>query len=416
MDALKWGGGTLLVALGTALALQKSCRARAETVRTRAALAQEVKEIAPSVERLTGLRFKRPPVVVRRDRDQVRDYLLHKFEEDLPEGEREGAQAAYRLFGLLPDTVDLRTALLDVLSEQVAGYFDPDSNELFLPTDLDPSVERTTIAHELVHALQHQYTNLDSIVRQKQANDRRTAAQSVLEGQAVLVQTQVAMPEKTLAEYPSFWDTKGTILGLQAQMPEFSRAPLWLRESLIFPYLAGADFVRWFDTRYPGKHPFGALMPTSTEQILDPARYAARDAPVTLAFERGGPDTVRYEDDLGEFEGGLLVDELLGDTVSSPAAGDVGPAQTAAGWAGDRYQVLGAAANALVWYSVWDTPAARDAFQRKLERAWSKRSAPGRRSSITPLTVNGRPALRLVDAPRDWKGWSRLPQVSVTRG
>src|SRR5204863_359235 len=69
-----------------------------------------------------------------------------------------------------------------------------------------------------------------------------------------------------------------------ASMKEFAHAPLWLRESVIFPYLAGADFVRWFDAHHPGREPFGAAMPLSTEQILHPDRYAAEDAPVDLAF------------------------------------------------------------------------------------------------------------------------------------
>ena len=42
-----------------------------------------------------------------------------------------GSRAAYRLFGLLPDTLELRGLLLDLYAEQVAGYYDPDSTTLF---------------------------------------------------------------------------------------------------------------------------------------------------------------------------------------------------------------------------------------------------------------------------------------------
>ena len=42
------------------------------------------------------------------------------------------------------------------------------------------------LAHELVHALQHQYIPLDSIMRQPGDNDRLAAAQAILEGQATL--------------------------------------------------------------------------------------------------------------------------------------------------------------------------------------------------------------------------------------
>src|SRR5207244_4466726 len=80
--------------------------------------------------------------------------------------------------------------MIDLLTEQVAGYFDPDSNALYIPTDIDPSQARLVISHELVHALQHQYLNLDSLVELKRQNDRRSAAQAILEGQATLARSE----------------------------------------------------------------------------------------------------------------------------------------------------------------------------------------------------------------------------------
>jgi len=38
----------------------------------------------PVVAQATGLPFKREPLVLRRSRPQVRDYVIHKFDEDLP--------------------------------------------------------------------------------------------------------------------------------------------------------------------------------------------------------------------------------------------------------------------------------------------------------------------------------------------
>src|SRR5437016_9958035 len=160
--------------------------------------------------------------------------------------------------------------MIDLLTEQVAGYYDPDSSALYIPADIDPAQARIVISHELVHALQHQYVDLDSLVQQKQQNDRRSAAQAILEGQATLAQILVLMPEQKVESLPDFWGLRNTLGQQQAQMSIFATAPRWLRESLIFPYLAGADFVRWFEHAHPGKEPFGPLMPTSTEQLLHP--------------------------------------------------------------------------------------------------------------------------------------------------
>ena len=378
-----------------------------------AELKQAVQQMMPAVERAMGLRFRQQPVVLRRSRAQVHDYVIHKFDDDLPPAELAGAQAAYRLFGLIPDTLDLRRSMIDLLTEQVAGYFDPDSNALFIPVDIDPSQARLVISHELVHALQHQYLNLDSLVELKRQNDRRSAAQAILEGQATLAQVLVLMPEQKIDSLPNLWNLRSALDGAQPEMKVFASAPLWLRESLIFPYLGGAEFVRWFDREYPGKEPFGALMPISTEQILHPARYAAGDRPDRLTFESVAPSVVRYEDDLGEFEIRLLLEQHLGD--------DSVAARLAEGWDGDRYVVLhtGSAAggDVLVWYTGWDDRAAATRFAKGLTRAWAKRRAGsrGRRSEIKQLLVSGVPVVRLVDAPLRWVGWKKVPAIRISR-
>jgi hypothetical protein len=389
-----------------------ACEQRAREVQNEAELRQAVQQMMPAVERAVGLRFKQHPVVLRRSRVQVRDYVIHKFDDDLPPAELAGAQAAYRLFGLIPDSLDLRRNMIDLLTEQVAGYFDPDSNALYIPADIDPNQARLVISHELVHALQHQYVNLDSLVELKRQNDRRSAAQAILEGQATLAQILVLMPEQKIESLPNFWDLRTALGGAQDHMKVFASAPLWLRESLIFPYLGGAEFVRWFDHEYAGKQPYGVLMPVSTEQILHPARYVAGDRPDGLAFEASGPDSVRYEDGLGEFEIRLLFEQYLGD--------DSIAALFAAGWDGDRYRVLatGRGADALVWYALWDDARSAKRFAKGLERAWAKRrsgSPPSRRSEIKQLILSGVPVVRLVDAPSGWTGWKRVPAIRVTR-
>lgn len=387
-----------------------ACERRAQEVQSDAQVQQTVDQMMPAVERATGLKFRRRPLVLRRSRTQIRDYVVHKFDEELPPAELQGATAAYRLFGLIPDSLDLRRTMVDLLTEQIAGYYDPDSNALFIRSDIEPFQFRVVVSHELVHALQHQYINLDSLIEQKRQNDRRSAAQAILEGQATFAQIPVLMPEQRPETLPAgwFWRQREVAAQQQAQMPEFAHAPLWLRESLIFPYLGGAEFVRWFRRQYPGKQPYGRLMPTSTEQILDPARYVAGDRPRSLVFETPATDTVVYEDNLGEFEIRLLFTQLLGSEDRAAAY--------AAGWDGDRYQVLGAGADALVWYTVWADRQAAIRFAKGLELAWAKRRPGGqalRRSETAQLTVDGRPAVRLADAPAGWVGWARLPQVRV---
>jgi hypothetical protein len=388
-----------------------ACRERAQAVQSEAELRDMVRRMMPVVSKAAGLPFKRAPMVARRTRGQVRDYIIHKFDQDLPPHELEGLQSALRCFGFIPDTLALRRMMIDLLTEQIAGYYDPDSNALYIPADIEPFQLRVVVSHELGHALQDQYLRLDSILTQHGRNDRRAAAQAILEGQATVTQIPVLMPEQKPESLPLgwFWQQRVVAQRQQAQMAQFAHAPLWVREGLIFPYLGGADFVLWFRKSYPGRSVLSA-MPTSTEQILHPERYAEHDEPTELAFQGPAPDTVRYEDGLGEFETRLLFQQQLGNENEA--------ATFAMGWDGDRYQVLGREAEALVWYSVWDDVGAADRFARGLERAWGKRTAgrKGGRAEVKRLTIEGRPAVRLVDAPANWKGWRALPAIRIAGG
>jgi hypothetical protein len=393
-----------------------ACRDRARAVQSEAALLELVHQLETQAERITGLQFKHQVAVRLRTRAQVRDYVTHKFDQDLPPAELAGAEAAYKLFGLIPDSLNLRATMIALLTEQIAGYYDPDSGALFIASDqTDRARVRVVASHELVHALQDQYTPLDSLINQRRQNDRAMAAAAVLEGQATFYQIPILMPEQHPETLPDhwFWKQRAVMAQQQAEMPEFTGAPLWLRERVIFPYLSGADFIGWYVRTHHGHEPYGADMPLSTEQILHTDRYAAGDNPVTLAFTARAPDVVRYEDDLGEFEIGLLFAQLMGD------ANDDKGSVYALGWGGDRYQVYGPTngADALVWYTVWDTPGARDRFVRGLIRAWAGRQGVhrGRRSTVEAVTVDGLPGARLVDAPEAWGGWKALPEVHVVR-
>jgi Zn-dependent peptidase ImmA (M78 family) len=377
-----------------------------------------VRQRMPAVARAMGLDFKREPTVARRTRAEIRDYAIRKLNEEYPPAEVAGYESALRLFGLIPDTLDLRSALMRVLGEQIAGYYDPDSSTLYVASDVaDSFALRTTISHELAHALQHQYLNLDSLITQKRQQDRAAAAKALLEGQATLAQTLVMMPEQqtSLERLPSFVETWSALDQQQSQMKEFQNAPLWLRESLVFPYLAGADFVVWYRRRHGDEQPFGAALPVSTEQILHPDRYDTGDVPTGLALTAPTGAVVRYEDGLGEFEIRVLFKLLLPDNSGLRAAA------LAAGWDGDRYQVLTTARDgedALVWYSVWDDAAAADRFARSLERVWPNRRQDARtprRQEIARVTIDGVPGVRLVDAPVRWPGWTNLPVARVLR-
>ena len=64
-----------------------ACRGRAEG---EGAFAREVAVAIPRIESATGLTFKTPPKVEARSREQVREFLVRKFNEETPAQELAG--------------------------------------------------------------------------------------------------------------------------------------------------------------------------------------------------------------------------------------------------------------------------------------------------------------------------------------
>jgi len=231
--------------------------------------ASEVAEAVPRIEQTTGLKFRTPPTVEVRSREQVRDFLLKKFDESTPAAEVKGEEAAYKLFGMLPDSMDLRKYLLAVLTEQVVGYYDPATKVLYVVQGADDKVVSITITHELVHALQDQYVNLDSLQQATSDNDRLSAVQAVIEGQAQFEQLSIMLGgSNNIALRVGGRDRiRELIRENQSAMPVFATAPMVIQESLLFPYLSGADFVQRFKERKGKANPLEHL-PVSTEQKI----------------------------------------------------------------------------------------------------------------------------------------------------
>ena len=403
--------------------------ARAVRAQDERSAQQIARDVIPDVERAVGLKFRHPPAIAVRSREQVRGYLNREMAEALPPKELAGVQRTYRAFGLVPDTVDLRKLMLDLYAEQVAGYYDPDSAALFVVRGSDPVVLKLILAHELVHALQDEYTSLNAILKLRRQNDRQMAGQAVAEGQATLASIEALAPGVDLDEALGGWDrVRELIRQQQASMPVFATAPPIIREGLLFPYLAGAQFMRDFDARRvrSDEEPYGDRMPISTAQILHPHLYTSRQVPLRVGFaRRPARDTLVYDDDFGEFETRVALETWGVDTAAAVAA--------AAGWDGDRFEVLGTAGGVVVlWASAWTTPQDADEYERALVEGWGARTVaagrplgPGatgtayggatrRRWKVERGTVRGAAVVLLTDAPAAWDGWSVTGLREVT--
>lgn len=369
-------------------------------------LSAMVDSLMPVVARQAGLPFKSAPRSAVRSRDQIHSYLLAKLDLELAPARLEGMVASYRLLGMLPDTLDVKQLFIDLYTEQIAGFYDPDSTTLYAVEGGDRTELRLVIAHELVHALQHQYVPLDSILHDVHDADRLAAAQAVFEGQATLVSLMALLPDQKMLTDDAFWETfKEQLRNQQAGASVFSRAPLVIREDLTFPYVQGSQFVRWFQAHHAGEQPFGANLPRSSEQVLHPDRYDAHDEPISIRFV-GDTAGLLHEDTFGEFEIALLRSALRHDDGVST--------DPAMGWGGDRLRVYRTPDGpALVWVTVWDETGFAQRFRSQVADPVAALRRPGYHTVMEALEVGGKAAVRIVVAPDGWARWQALPGAVV---
>jgi hypothetical protein len=227
----------------------------------------------------------------------------------------------------------------------------------------------------------------------------------VLEGQATVASILAFVPDRGILLQPGFWAmAREQVRNQAATMAVFSRAPLAVREGMVFPYLGGAEFMRWWDSAHSGQPlPTLATMPRSTEQILHPARYAAGDAPVPLRFAEPAGEAL-YEDTFGELEIQVLATVLRG-------GGEV-LTGTPAGWGGDRFRVYRSGAGpGLVWYLAWDDEASAARFRGTAGVRLLAAARDGYRTTVETI-AGPKPMTRVVIAPADWNRWNRLPVLA----
>lgn len=406
------------------------------------ALERMAGELVPAVERRAGLEFRSPPRLARASRASLEAFLAEQLEEELPPGRARAVGAAYARFGLLPDTLDLRSLLRDLYLEQVVGYYDPEADTLFVRRGVSEEQLRGVLVHEMVHALQDQHTDLDSLTGARAAlNDAATAARAAIEGHATFVMMEWMMAERTGSEVdltvlPGLRELLGGVdLTDLAAMPALGDAPRVIRESLVFPYVGGLAFMQeLWRVREDRSVPLGADVPGSTEQILHPDRYVGteRDAPTTVRFSGTPPEGWRevHADGLGELETRIFLEAFLGDTARARSA--------AAGWDGDRYRLASTGDRELMaWATVWDSPAEALEFARAAREAYRARYGAGsgaagaaggegpavgtgeRRVEVRRAEVSGRPVVLVVDGPagRGASSWAPdATEVSLEGG
>jgi len=319
-------------------------------------------EIAEGVGIVRGLKALGPIKKGIKDRDELRSVLLSKLAEEVTDEQIAAEGKIYQRLGLVPKDLDYKKMLLDVLTEQIAGFYDQKTKELYVMRGIPMSLQRPAMAHELFHAIQDQHFDIQKLQEPFSTiehGDYALARSALLEGDATIVMFDFSLFESrgspkegisSVVDIPMVagmlkelsFDQLSALESLTGPTTEstpltgsaLAEAPAVFREMLMFPYFAGMRFVvsarigrTWQDVDRIYENP-----PSSTEHILHPERYFAGDEPIFLEFDISGalPDHKKiYDTVMGEFMSRLYFKAHLGSD-------DDRFAEAAKGWGGDR--------------------------------------------------------------------------------
>ncbi|MCL4870310.1 MAG: hypothetical protein KJ063_15200 [Anaerolineae bacterium] len=292
-------------------------------------------QIETNVIALRGLEPLRPITPTLLTQEELRLELSLQLTDGVTEEQARYDVLVLNAFDFVPRDFDYLNFTLDLYSEQVAGFYDPETERFVVISENDVLLgitQQLTHAHEFVHALQDQHFGLGTLGDETFNGDSALAFRSLAEGDASLVELQYVFQYFDMAQ----------IQALLAQVSEqdmtvLEAAPAVLANALLFPYQEGFLFVQaLFDLGgFAQVNEAWLNPPTSSEHILHPDRYLTGDMPQTVELlsliePLGAGWELLDEDVFGEF----FLREYLRQQVDEATA-----AAAAAGWGGDQYAV-----------------------------------------------------------------------------
>jgi hypothetical protein len=304
-------------------------------------LFHSVDEILAFDSQRTGLPIKKQVKRRLTSRDEVVAYLTkHMKDEDVKRLQR--SELVLKKFGLLPRDYDMEKLLVDLLREEIAGYYDPKTKTVNLLDWVPMEEQEPVLAHELTHALQDQSVGLDKWMKRGEKdlgemkkdptsedidNDEMDdAREAVVEGQAQAVMFEYAMAPAghSIADSPDLLESMEaeTLTGTPSTKV-FNDAPIFMKESLTFPYSYGLEFVaKLIQTGGKGKAFADVLAhpPHTTRQIMQPETYLSGEKiePMHVPdFKRDFKDYVKFDiGAMGEFDVAVLIEQYAGKDLS----------------------------------------------------------------------------------------------------
>jgi hypothetical protein len=325
----------------------------AETLAALEAIEQQVIEIRGLPAADIG-----PPEII--TRAELADELRRIFEAQYPPEDQARDNAALRALGLLDPGQDVAELQLELLGDQVLGFYDDIDRRMVVVTDAGLDAEaKLTYAHEYTHALQDAAFGLDSLQTDEVGEDDRGLARTALiEGDASVTMLAWAFANLSPEELIE--------IGTGSQLPDTTGIPSWMVDQLQFPYTDGLTWASALagDPIEPDYDAIDAAFadpPDSTEQIIHLDAWQPREAPASV------PETdlaAALGDGWTEVDATPIGEATIRIILSYHGLARGAAVAAADGWGGDRATIATGPddAFAVTWRLRWDTPADANEF------------------------------------------------------
>ena len=306
---------------------------------------------------IRGLKVqKRVPCRVH-DKDKVKKYLLHAINEKIPAKKLKMEEVVYKALGFFKEDFKYKEGLIDLYLGQIGGYYDPEKKHYVMAKWLPALLQPTIAVHELTHALQDQYYNLEPFMDpEKYPSDTLYAHSALVEGDASAVMYDYN--RNLTMQQPLENDENVDMLIAQSLMSvamtnSTQGAPEGLVLLLVFPYTSGLRFAHALlrEGGYEAIDKAYERPPQSTEEILHPEKYFKKGTDFQVFEEKDlfPKGNVQFSDRLGEFFMSVWL-----RTLGYPAEK---AAEASKGWGGDLIAVTPGEGDSchILWKTAWDT-------------------------------------------------------------
>ncbi|WP_276249472.1 Hvo_1808 family surface protein [Haloarcula rara] len=241
-------------------------------------------------------------------------------------------------------------AISDTRSDSVLGYYSPSRDRIVIVSESEtPVVDRGTLAHELVHALQDQQFGLGGA---PETQDTQLARNGVVEGEANYIENTYEKRCERRWSCISTPERGGGGGGGGENRGVFT--------VIIQPYVSGPAFI---DSVYDegGWDAVDALhedYAASSEQIIHPERYPDETPVDVTVADRSNGEWNRFDHDpVGDTVGEASIFAAMYHNDQTTADRYSYVSQPSEGWAGDTVVPYrnGSGGGGYVWESRWDT-------------------------------------------------------------